>query len=280
MLFHNLVRPLLATYDVDEARSMVFLLMEHFLHLNKIDILVNKPLPEGYPKELFRSITQRLNQHEPVQYIIGESEFMGRRFLVNPAVLIPRPETEELVYWIVKECRSFSKPFRVLDIGTGSGCIAVSLAKELAMAQVSAWDISAEALEVARKNAETNQATVQFSQVDMLQPRLLPPVSGFDLVVSNPPYVTQAETELMRPNVTEYEPHLALFVENDNPLLFYEAIAAFCQQYLTTKGRCYVEINEQYGMEIRRLFLEKGFASADIHLDLFDKHRFVKATRA
>jgi release factor glutamine methyltransferase len=221
MLFHNLVRPLLDVYGEDEARSMVFLWMNHFLHLDKMDIMLNKPLPDGYPKEEFRAITARLLQHEPIQYILGETEFMDRRFLVNPAVLIPRPETEELVYWLVKEYQSSSRPLRILDIGTGSGCIAISLAKALPRAIVSAWDVSEEALQVARKNAEINEASVAFAQVDILQPESWPVGEPFDLVVSNPPYVTRTESGLMRPNVLNYEPHLALFVADQRPLLFY-----------------------------------------------------------
>jgi release factor glutamine methyltransferase len=282
-LFDYLVGQLLSTYEVEEARSIVFLLLEYKLQLKKIDILANKGITMEGPQVFLSPFIERLRQHEPIQYVVGETEFFGRPFLVNSHVLIPRPETEELVDYILKNDRLLGKsgkePTKILDIGTGSGCIAVTLAKELPKATVHAWDISTDALSVAKKNAELQQANVQFAQVNILQPQLLNITQPFDLVISNPPYVTRKEIVQMRRNVTEYEPHLALFVENDNPLLFYESIAAFCQTNLRRGGFCYVEINEQYAVEVARLFSDKGCSNTEIHEDLFGKERFVKAIR-
>jgi release factor glutamine methyltransferase len=268
-VFDELVRQLLPLYDREEARSIVFILLAHKLRLTKTDILANKPIPPATSLENLQADMDRLMQHEPIQYVIGETEFFGRRFLVSPSVLIPRPETEELVNWILHKYRRSPKPICLLDIGTGSGCIAVALAKELPQASVTAWDISTEALEVAADNASLHQADVLFERVDILDPATWSQAPNFDCIVSNPPYVTHAEITQMRPNVTAYEPHLALFVEDASPL----------RNHLHTEGQCYVEVNEQYATAVRRLFEESGFADAEVYHDLFDKPRFVRASR-
>jgi release factor glutamine methyltransferase len=278
-LFDELVRQLLPIYDQEEARSIVFILLAHKLCLKKTDILANKLLPPEASLEDLQTDIDRLMRHEPIQYVIGETEFFGRRFFVSPSVLIPRPETEELVAWILQHYQGSPIPIRILDIGTGSGCIAITLAKELPKASVTAWDISPDALSVAANNAILQQAAVVFEQVDILNPANWSQVSAFDCIVSNPPYVTRGEITQMRPNVTAYEPHLALFVEDDSPLLFYESIVRFCQNYLRTEGQCYVEVNEQYAADVQRLFEINGFTNAEIYRDLFDKPRFVRADR-
>ncbi|MES2732036.1 MAG: peptide chain release factor N(5)-glutamine methyltransferase [Bacteroidota bacterium] len=282
-LFDYLVGQLLSVYEVEEARSIIFLLVENKLGLRKIDVLANKSINNPEPIAFLHPFVERLKQHEPIQYVLGETAFFGRQFFINPHVLIPRPETEELVDIILKDYRLSDKLSQglnsILDIGTGSGCIAVTLAKEIPQATVHAWDISTDALAVAQKNAEFLQTKVQFDQINILQPQLLNRDLPFDLVVSNPPYVTRAEIVHMRRNVTDYEPQLALFVENDSPLVFYESIAAFCQTNLREQGACYVEINEQYALEVMRLFRDKGFIYTEILEDLFGKERFVKAIR-
>ena len=279
-LFDALVKPLVPIHGADEARSIVFWLLSHTMQLKKTDVLANKTLAGAYGPSYFQPWIDRLVRHEPIQYVTGETEFYGRRFFVDASVLIPRPETEELVDWILKEYVPLPQPNRILDIGTGSGCIAVTLAKEMKEAQVTAWDVSPEALAVARRNGEVHQTSVRWQREDILQPVLPVNTQPYNLVVSNPPYVTRAEMAHMQPNVRAYEPHLALFVEDAHPLLFYERIAAYCQRGLDHLGRCYVEINEQFAAKVCRLFLENGFATAEAYPDLFGKPRFVRAIRA
>lgn len=270
-LFDRLISEISNIYELSEARSIVFLILEHFLNLSKIDILTHKQVPENQID--WPAIIARLQQNEPVQYIIGETVFYGHTFKVSPAVLIPRPETEELVALAIT---SVDRPSHVLDIGTGSGCIAVSIKKELCNSQVFAWDISEEALKIARQNADLNGTKIRFEQVDVLQIQQAVE-QKFDLVVSNPPYIARAEASVMHANVLAHEPHLALFVEDTNPLIFYEKIAEFCTLHLSTNGCCIVEINEAYGKETQQLFEKKGFI-AEILNDFHNKNRFVKAS--
>jgi release factor glutamine methyltransferase len=202
---------------------------------------------------------------------------MGRLFKVNSHVLIPRPETEELVSVIINENKQIV-PISILDIGAGSGCIAVSLAATWPQSEVTALDVSEEALQVARSNAGNYVQNVKFMQASILdtswQEKLNP--MQLDIVVSNPPYVTYAEEPLMRRNVTGFEPHIALFVEDTDPLLFYRYIARFCTRHLKKGGLCYLEINEQYGEQVKNVFLENSFSDALVLQDIFGKHRFVK----
>ena len=243
------------------------------------------------PQEDLQAIAQRLEQAEPVQYVLGEAEFCGREFRVTPDVLIPRPETEELCKWIVEERgvtvegeRGVSvegeRGVTVLDIGTGSGCIAITLAAGLPHAQVTAWDISAEALQVARDNAARHHVSVNFLQVDILSICLsslpFPLSSRTDLIVSNPPYICHREREAMEPNVVEYEPHTALFVPDDDPLLFYRAIAKVAKENLAPDGLLVVEINESLSNETCNMFCVQGFCPV-IHRDFRGKPRWVSA---
>lgn len=209
----------------------------------------------------------RLARWEPLQYVVGRAPFYGREFAVSPVVLIPRPETEELVDRILKHA---SRPATILDVGTGSGAIAITLALELPQARVSAWDISPEALQVARSNAQRLGATVDFRQRDAL---LEPPQTPIDLLVSNPPYVCRSERAAMRPNVTDYEPSSALYVPDSDPLLFYRALAGY------PASEAWVEINERFGGEVAGLFRQAGFAHVELLADLHDKPRFVHALR-
>ena len=274
-LFDNLLQQITA-YEAQEAKEIVFWLMDFYLGLRKIDILSDKSFDKAID---WAKIIDRLNTHEPIQYILGETEFYGRRFLVNDSVLIPRPETEELVKYVVdKTLRTQnSKPRTLLDIGTGSGCIAISLAKELPNFRVSAYDISEKALETAKKNAELNKADVTFEKVDILNPSFNIHHSPFTIIVSNPPYVTKQEIDRMQKNVLDFEPHLALFVEDSEPLIFYEAIANFAFNNLTDNGLVAVEINETLGEETANVFRRKGFSEVEIIKDIHQKDRFVSA---
>jgi release factor glutamine methyltransferase len=278
-LFNQLVSEITSVYEENEAKSIVYLLLEHYLKLSKTDIFLDKNISQAFD---FQDIIIRLKAQEPVQYIIGETEFYGRKFKVTPDTLIPRPETEELVQLTVISYQSDGEPLpnnnkpRILDIGTGSGCIAISLACELPDAQVYAYDISEEALKIAKENAQTNGANVIFEKVNILEPFTIHRLP-FTIIVSNPPYVMNAEKAEMERNVLEYEPHLALFVEDDDPLIFYQKIAEFAFKNLIKKGLCVVEINQAFGLETAELFWNQGFSEVEVIKDMFGKDRMVKA---
>ncbi len=219
-------------------------------------------------------ILARLQKYEPLQYIIGIEHFFGLTFEVNPSVLIPRPETAELVEWIINEGREGMK---VLDIGTGSGCIAISLAKHLRNADVTAWDISTEALQVASRNAERNDVRVNFQQRDVLQVK--PEAEKFDVIVSNPPYIAEREKTEMEANVLEWEPEQALFVPDDDPLRFYRRIAELGKDILTQHGLLYFEINRAYGRETVRVLEALGYRNIELRKDMAHNDRMIKAER-
>ncbi len=283
-LFRFLTEQLSPAYDRPEAQAIAYRLIDQFLHLSRTDVLLDKPLP---PQPDWHPLLARLRAHEPLQYVLGEAAFYGRTFRVTPATLIPRPETEELVRLVIDKIPNsqfsiLNSQFSILDVGTGSGCIAITLALELPGAAVSAWDISENALAVARQNAERLGANVQFEQQDALnsQSRGEPFSilnSQFSILVSNPPYVARAEAAAMRPNVLDHEPHLALFVPDDDPLLFYRAIARLGAASLVSGGLIFVEINERFGVETAAVFAEAGFTSAEVVVDLSGKDRFVRA---
>lgn len=282
-LFNQLVSEITSVYEENEAKSIVYLLLEHYMNLSKTDILLENFCNQPFD---FQEIIDRLKALEPVQYIIGETEFYGRKFNVTPDTLIPRPETEELVQLVINSWQlAIGKtsqeerppsPIHILDIGTGTGCIAISLACELPNSQVYAYDISENALKVAKGNAVRNNANVIFEQVDFLN---FSPFSfsSFSIIVSNPPYVMNAEKLEMEQNVLAHEPHLALFVEDANPLIFYKAIAAFAANNLNNNGLCVVEINQAFGLETAALFWNQGFQSVEVVKDMFGKDRMVKA---
>ncbi|PWJ57763.1 release factor glutamine methyltransferase [Dyadobacter jejuensis] len=269
----------ITVYPEKESQAIAFMLMEHFLRLRNIDVLVDRPVPEGTVQPDWDNIIARLNDNEPVQHIIGSTEFCGLEFQVSSSVLIPRPETEELVRMVTRDYAEPDQNIEILDIGTGSGCIAIVLARFLPHVQVHAWDVSDQALEVARENARQLLADVAFAKQDMLNVTF--PLAGntqqFDCLVSNPPYVTYAEQEHMRPNVLRFEPHEALFVEDNDPLLFYKAIADFGQHHIKPNGRCYVEINEHFGAQTKEVFVERGYADVEILRDIHGKDRFIRA---
>ena len=287
--FRFLTSELATAYDRAEAQAIAYRLLGHFLSLSRTDVLLDKPISGNQPD--WSALLTRLKAHEPVQYVLGEEEFYGRPFAVTPATLIPRPETEELVSLVVQEARreefQFSifkrnaarAQFSILDLGTGSGCIAVTLALELPGAHVTAWDISPEALAVARQNAQRLGANVQFEQRDALNFQFSILNSQCSILVSNPPYVARAEAGHMHRNVLDHEPHLALFVPDDDPLLFYKAIADLGLKSLVPGGRVFLEINARFGAETAAVFLERGYASAQVLRDLAGKNRFLRAVR-
>jgi len=282
-------------YDNREAANIADWVMEHITGWKKIDRIINKKVPLlPHRIEQLEQYTKELLQHKPVQYVLHDAWFCGMPFYVDEHVLIPRPETEELVEWIVQEAGS-RKPevgsqkseehsgvrlqasdFRLLDIGTGSGCIPIALKKKLPRAQVYSCDISEAALAVAQKNATAQQADIHLLQADFLNRDSWQQLPSVDIIVSNPPYIPQSDEHTMQPNVLEYEPHVALFVPNDDALLFYKAIAEFAQQKLRSGGSIYAEIHEDLGEQTKALFLSKGFTSVEIKKDMQGKDRMVK----
>ncbi len=284
MTYKDLYLKLIPLYEPSEARAIVRMLLETEFGFSQADLYTDKvnQLPAEHSRLLAR-IIERLANAEPVQYVLGRTEFFGRWFKVNPNVLIPRPETEDLCRWILSD---ITRPFcglqpppalKILDIGTGSGCIAVTLALDTPNAQVSAWDISADALLTARENAINLNAAVNFQLVDALNP---PPIStNLNIIVSNPPYITEHEKQTMEPNVIRYEPATALFVPDSNPLLFYRAISLFGMESLQNGGAIYFETNPNYLPEIHDLLTTLNYTNIETHADRFTCVRFIKAIK-
>lgn len=270
----DFTRTLTELYPWEEIQSFFNWLGEHYLGYSRFEISVNGEVeisPENKTK--FSKALLRLQDQEPIQYIIGATEFYGLPFNVTPATLIPRPETEELVEWIIEKFRLQTSDFRILDVGTGSGCIAISVAKHLENAQVSALDISKEALKVASLNAVLNNVEVAFFQANILTTTL---PQQYDIIVSNPPYVRELEKEYMHANVLKHEPATALFVSNKNPLLFYRAIAQRARNHLTANGVLYFEINEYLSDEMQSMLEQEGFTEIELKKDIFGKYRMLK----
>jgi release factor glutamine methyltransferase len=271
-------------YELEEIENFFFILVEHYLHLNRLSVALN-------PERLFsakdvKPITdalQDLKNNVPIQYILGETEFYGLPFKVNKNVLIPRPETVELVDWVLKtELKKRDIHLNIFDIGTGSGCIAISLAKKLPKANVYALDVSEEALVMAKLNAAINDVDIQFIQENILNAQTWNneiKSTEFDIIVSNPPYVRKLEQEQMRENVLNNEPHLALFVNNEDPLQFYKAIAEYALNNLKMNGVLYFEINEYLGNQMIQLLENYNFSSIELKQDIFGKDRMIKAIK-
>ncbi|WP_162343478.1 peptide chain release factor N(5)-glutamine methyltransferase [Cyclobacterium salsum] len=256
------------SYPAEEAENLVYWLMEAYLGVKKWDLLSQKVV-EGIPPAMEQAL-EKLKSGLPIQYILGKAPFYGREFLVSPEVLIPRPETEELVHLILK---NHSGKKQLLDLGTGSGCIAISLALDWSEASVTALDISNGALAIAQKNASDLSATVDFVKADMLSHSL--PLGKVDILVSNPPYVMEQEKAYMKPNVLEHEPHLALFVPDMDPLKYYKALIRHAGNHLVKGGYLYVEINEKFGTEVAYLMEVNGLAEVQVYRDLQGKDRIV-----
>lgn len=279
-IFQEVIESIDLHESPEEISSIAYFLLTSVFHITKTDILSGKmvPFPEATAQTLLKHV-ERINQGEPVQYILGEEYFYGRRFQVNPSVLIPRPETEGLVRAAVNYKDEVIKrhpgtdSFKVLDIGTGSGCIAVTLFHEIPRSEVYATDISTAALSVAVNNADIHHARITFIESNILTEKLA--LTGLDIVVSNPPYITRQEKSGMSKNVLDHEPHHALFVSGDDPLLFYREIAHQGMASLKQNGLLAVEVNERYGQEVMTLFKNADFGPVSLDHDISGKPRVV-----
>lgn len=265
-------------YHENEIQSFFYLLCEQYLKMDRTNIILNPDyaLSESELLKFYFAIKD-LKKEKPIQYILGKTDFCGFSFQVNEHTLIPRPETEELVRWIYDEQKS-GKSMRILDIGTGSGCIAISLAKLLPDTKITAIDISSDALKIAEANNTQLDASVSFELIDILNP----PKnfkSKFDLIVSNPPYVLESEKELMKKNVLDNEPTQALFVKDNDPLLFYRKILDFAEEQLLLNGKIYFEINEKKAIEIATLLERYQYSDIEIRKDIFERPRMMRATK-
>ncbi len=273
-------------YGPDEANALIMIVLKHYFNIDRVRIALEPDLRLSESELLtLHFAVKELLKNKPVQYVLGETEFCGMRFFVNDSVLIPRPETQEMVEMIVSSAgmrRATSPSYSILDIGTGSGCIAISLAKLIPDSDVTAVDVSEKALEVARKNADANGVSVHFVLDDILNPHVKThgcASQQFDIIVSNPPYVCESEKSEMRANVLDYEPSTALFVADSDPLIFYRKILEFAQKALKPDGQIWFEINEKFGNETAELCREKGFKNVEIIRDFMGKDRVVRAQR-
>jgi len=275
-------------YPTSEIDSFFFIILEEYMGFKRIDIVLKSDFNiDQKSLNLMQIATKQLEQEIPIQYIIGKTEFFGLPFNINKEVLIPRPETEELVERVIKEVSLIKtyktdsnettneKQLKILDIGTGSGCIAISLKKELPSSKISAIDVSNEALRIAKKNALLNKVDINFIHLDILKTNNLDKL--YDVIVSNPPYVRELEKKEMKNNVLNNEPHLALFVDNKNPLLFYNKIAELAKNFLTKNGQLHFEINQYLGKETVILLAEKGFKNIQLKKDIFGNDRIISA---
>ena len=279
-------------YESNEIETLIAYCFEEFLYLNRADIVLNKSTSINESELLkFKFAIKSLKEFKPIQYILGKADFYGLKFIVNENVLIPRPETEELVNLIIKEVKEKNKHsenkngshFSILDIGTGTGCIPIVLKKNITTANLYALDISLKALEIAKQNAMLHNVIINFLHFDILSPlpsfflrdSLPIPDFKFDIIVSNPPYICIPEKSQMNKNVLDYEPHLALFVNDIDPMLFNKMIAEFALKYLKTNGELYLEINQYHGLETKQLFESKGFKNTRLLKDCNDNDRIL-----
>ena len=282
----HFIQELTPLYDAGEAESFFYLILEEKQQLKRIDLALHPDLVFSASEvAVWNSILAPLKQEIPIQYLLGKTSFYGLDFSVNEHVLIPRPETEELVDWMLSDHRKTqqSNNLKILDIGTGSGCIAISLAKNLPNATVFAIDVSEKALATAKKNADNNAVNVNFIHQNILEAVTLSAVEGineqFDIIVSNPPYVRNLEKEEIKKNVLDNEPHLALFVEDDDALIFYKKIAELAQENLTENGLLYFEINQYLGAAMIDLLEQMHFKNIELRKDIYGNDRMIKCTR-
>jgi release factor glutamine methyltransferase len=277
--YHHLKNNLIKIYDAKEAANVAELVIERISGFKKTGRILNKQqVLNNEQQNILQHYLHELMNDKPVQYVLHEAWFAGMKFFVDESVLIPRPETEELVEWIVQDA-NINLRFTILDIGTGSGCIAIALKKKINNTDVFALDVSELALKTATLNAQENNVHVNFFKADILQKEININLPLFDIIVSNPPYITKKESAAMHSNVVVYEPHLALFVPDENPLLFYDAISNFALSHLKPNGSLYFEIHENLGDEILTRLQKKSFHSIEIKKDLQQKNRMVKAVR-
>ena len=260
-----------------EALSLAKMLLVDVFNFSTLELYGGKDRSFSEKEQMhLADIVRRLQNHEPVQYIIGKETFMGLVFEVDENVLIPRPETQELVEWILEDHRS-DEGCKILDIGTGSGCIPISLARFMNAAELEAWDISEGALEMARRNADCNDVNVLFSKQNVLE--AVPSASHYDVIVSNPPYITEKEKVDMEANVLDWEPSIALFVPDSDPLLFYRKIAELGLKMLVSEGALYFEINRAYGAMMKSMLENMGYKHVELRKDMFGNDRMIKAIK-
>ena len=290
--YKDFVEKLKTIYDERESANIADWVFENIANNKRLDRVTDKQKQfNTATADQLNTVLQRLLAHEPVQYILGEAWFYKMKFFVNKHVLIPRPETEELVEWVVEEIRNKKLEKRnkevsqlitnypaILDVGTGSGCIAVALKKELQNAEVFAVDVSEDALQVAKKNAHNQNVKIDFIQLDFLNEDGWSSLPTFDVIVSNPPYIPEDEKKKLAKNVVDNEPHLALFVPNDDPFIFYRKIASFAEMDLKENGKFFVEVHEDYAAEVQQIFEEKKFIT-EIKKDIYGRERMIKAYR-
>ena len=267
---------LTSIFDEKEIESFFYIILEAFHNLKRVDLVLNPDLElDTIQLSRWEAVLRQLREQKPIQYILGETEFFGLPFYVNENTLIPRPETEELVEWIIKDLKIKKfKDLKILDIGTGSGCIAISLAKNLPNASVFAIDVSEKALVTAKKNAELNDVKVTFIEQNILETEDLN--QQFDIIVSNPPYVRNLEKQEIHKNVLDYEPHLALFVEDNDALLFYRKITELAVKNLSERGQLYFEINQYLGKEMVELLEKYNFKNIEIKKDIYGNDRMIR----
>ena len=270
---------LLWLYPIEEAESIINLVMEEILGYDQTKLFLNLDMTIDQGKLMrLESALRDLKKNKPVQYVLETAHFFELVLVVNKHVLIPRQETEELVKWIIDDCKD-QQNLKILDVGTGSGSIAVALKKNLPDAEITAIDVSMEALDIAKENAEKNGVEINLMQVDILNEKDWDSFDRFDLIVSNPPYITESEKSQMHKNIIAYEPHTALFVPDNDPLIFYKAIIEFSKSLLDPEGSVYFEINENHGQEIKELCSMNGFCEAEIRQDMNGKDRMMKVIR-
>lgn len=263
-------------YNNQEIESVIALIFNKLKGYSRTQLILAKDEPlTDLERSKLGDIISRLKKHEPIQYVLGSTEFYGLSFLCAPEVLIPRPETEELVDWIIRE-NTTRRP-TIVDIGTGTGCIAIALQKNIPESHVMACDISPVCLETAAKNAKLNKSDIALFQYDIINNVPTTDFPELDIVVSNPPYVRESEKLLMEKNVTDFEPELALFVPDENPLIFYEHIAGFARLNLKNGGKLYFEINELFGEECCNMLIEKGFVQVELKKDINGKDRMIRS---
>ena len=266
----KMISELSSIYEMDELNSIFNLLAEDYLKIPRSKILLANEIDLNESNQLlFLSALERLKNHEPIQYVLGKTNFMDLEFKVNSSVLIPRPETEELVRLMLKEDLDGKE---ILDIGTGSGCIAISLAKNLSNAKLTALDISSDALEIARENARINNVDIEFVNTDIFEYKSR---KKYDIIVSNPPYVLESENLLMKKNVLDYEPEIALFVDDSYPLKYYDFIMNFSKNHLNRNGQIFFEINEKFCKKLEILCRKYSYGSIIFIKDNFDKNRIL-----
>ncbi len=266
-------------YEKTEIEKFIQFCFEEFLGYSKTDLIIKKDKTVSESDLLkFHFAVKDLKRGRPIQYIIGKAWFYGMELMVTKDVLIPRPETEELVRLIIDDAKNHSESFSILDMGTGSGCIAIALKKNLSRCHVYAMDISEEALRIAKQNAEKQNCEIHFIQGNILEKNMLENLPACTIIVSNPPYVKSSESSTMNANVLEHEPHVALFVPDENALVFYKAIAQAGKLKLKSGGAVYVEINEALGIETAILFQKEGFSDVQLLQDMQGKDRMIKAT--